>query len=79
MYGSLRPIAYMIPFTPFYVKESNMLFYFIFLRIQHENNLRKCAFFCFLVLTTNCVSSIICEYVYIELSVSGFNVKPYYI
>lgn len=69
----------MIPFTPFYVKESNMLFYFIFLRKQHENNLRKCAFFCFLVLTTNCVSSIICEYVYIELSVSGFNVKPYYI
>ena len=30
-------------------------------------------------MTRFCVSSIICEYVYIELSVSGFNVKPYYI
>ena len=61
----------MIPFPPFYVKESNMLFYFIFLRKQHENNPRKCAIFCFLVLTTNCVSSIICEYVYILANIKS--------
>lgn len=69
----------MIHELAFDVKQSSTLFSSI-LHYKYQL-LSPCfyRFFCYFPLTLQILSSIICEYVYIELSVSGFNVKPYYI
>lgn len=69
----------MIHELAFDVKQSNTLFSSI---LHYKKQLLSPCFyriFYYFPLTLQILSSIICEYVYIELSVSGFNVKPYYI